>query len=108
VEALCRQAVIATERRNIPSIKKRNGKNGQGDLVLKCVYLGGEADLIIVALIHEFGGNHIADVSRNGELCNAGRLEELGGASGRIHGEFLRLLYILAHPGCPLVRAVRG
>jgi len=32
------------------------------DLVLKCVYLGGEADLIInVALIHELGGNHMAD-----------------------------------------------
>jgi hypothetical protein len=37
VEALCRQALIATERRNIPTIKKRNAKNGQGDLVLKLV-----------------------------------------------------------------------
>jgi hypothetical protein len=37
--------------------------------VLKRVYLGGEADLLLdVALIHEFGGNHMADVSRNGEL----------------------------------------
>ena len=43
---------------------------GRGrDLVLKRVYLGGEADLLLdVALIHEFGGNHMADVSRNGEL----------------------------------------
>jgi len=49
------------------SIKKQNGKNGQGDLVLKHVYL--KANLIIdVALIHEFESNHMADVIRNGEL----------------------------------------
>jgi hypothetical protein len=76
VEAPCRQAGIATERRNIPSIKKQNGKNGQGDLVLKRVYLAGEADLILdVALNHEFGGNHMADIDRNGELCSAGRVD---------------------------------
>jgi hypothetical protein len=34
------------------------------------IYL--EANLIIdAAFIHEFGGNHMADVSRNGELRNA-------------------------------------
>jgi len=53
MEALCRQAGIATERRNIPTIKNRNRKNGQGDLVLKRVGLGGQPDLILdVAFIH--------------------------------------------------------
>ena len=41
IEAICRQAGITTERRNIPTIKKRNGKMGRGDLVLKHVNLGG-------------------------------------------------------------------
>jgi hypothetical protein len=62
VEALCRQAGIATERRNIPSIKKRNGKNGQGDLVLKRVNLGGYPDLILdTALMHPRVRNDMAE-----------------------------------------------
>jgi hypothetical protein len=127
LDALCSQAGIATERRNIPTFKKRNmWKNGQGDLVLKRVGLGGQPDLILdVALNHEFGGNHMADVGRNGELHNADpskilkattrtpgapvpgglcgaagcrlRLPALCHGHGWIHGEFLRLLYIIAH-----------
>jgi len=64
VEALCHQVGLSTERLNIPTIVKQNGKTGQGDLVVKRANIGGDANLIIdVALIHEFGGNHMADVS---------------------------------------------
>jgi len=50
-------------------VTKPNGKIGRGDLVLKNVNLGGHRHLIIdVALNHEFGGNHMADVTRNGAL----------------------------------------
>jgi hypothetical protein len=72
IEAICRQVGITTERRNIPSIKKRNGKMGRGDLVLKHVNLGGHRHLVLdVAVNHEFGGDHLADVSRNGALRDA-------------------------------------
>jgi len=65
-------ASLTTERRNIPSIKKRNGKMGRGDLVIKHVNLGGHRHLILdVAVNHEFGGDHLADVSRNGALRDA-------------------------------------
>ena len=61
VEALCHQAGLSTQRRNIPTVKKPNGKTEQGDLVIKHANIGGDSNLIIdVALIHEFGGNHIA------------------------------------------------
>ena len=82
----------------------------------------GERDVFI----HEFGGNHLADVSLNGALRHAQPDKLLEAAartkvhryreafatrpgvtyaflpcvistSGRIHGEFLRFLYILAH-----------
>jgi len=129
-EALCFQAGIKTERRNIPSVKKPNGKIGRGDLVLKNVNLGGHRHLIIeVALNHEFGGNHKADVSRNGalraadpaKLLEATARTKIGepsryregyatragdtyaflpcvmSTSGRMHGEFLCLLFIIAH-----------
>jgi hypothetical protein len=43
LDALCFQAGIKTERRNIPSVTKPNGKIGRGDLVLKNVTLGGTA-----------------------------------------------------------------
>jgi len=109
-----------TERRNISSIKKRNGKMGRGDLVLKHVNLGGHRHLVLdVAVNHEFGGDHLADVSRNGALRDAqpSRILEstartkvdryragyaalkyaflpcVISTSGRLHGEFLRLLY---------------
>jgi len=124
IEAICRQAGITTERRNIPSIKKRNDKMGRGDLVLKNVNLGGHRHLVIdVAVNHDFGGDHLADVSRNGALRDAqpGRILEstartkvdryragyaainyaflpcVISTSGRLHGGFLRLLYLIAH-----------
>ena len=51
---------------------EQNGKTGQGDLVIKRANIGGDANLIIdVTLIHEFGSNHMADFSLNGELRNA-------------------------------------
>ena len=66
IEEICRKAGITTERRNIPSIKKHNGKMGRGDLVLKHVNLGGHRHLVLdVAVNHEFGGDHLAEVSRN-------------------------------------------
>ena len=60
------------ERRNIPSVKKRNNKMGRGDLVLKHVNLNGHRHLVLdCAVNHEFGGDHLADVNRNGELRDA-------------------------------------
>ena len=121
------RARLSTERRNIPTVKKQNGKTGQGDLLIKGADIGGDTNLIIdVALIHEFGGNHMADVSLNGALRHAQPDKLLEAAartkvnryreayatrpgvtyaflpcvistSGRIHGEFLRFLYLLAH-----------
>ena len=58
-----------TERRNIPTIVKPNGKTGQGDLQ--------------------------AYASRRG--VTYAFLPRVMSTSGRIHGEFLRLLYILTH-----------
>ena len=70
-EAVCHQAGISTERLIIPSVTKRNGKIGRGDLVLKNVGLGNHRHLVCdVNLNHDFGGNHMADVSRNGELLD--------------------------------------
>ena len=127
LEALCFQAGIKTERRNIPSVTKPNRKIGRGDLVLLNVNIGGHRHLIIdVALNHEFGGNHMADVTRNGAMraADPARLLEatartkiaryregyanrngvtyaflpcVMSTSGRMHGEFLRLLFIIAH-----------
>ena len=72
IQDICHQAGILTERHGIPSVTKPNGKTGRGDLVLKNVDLGGHRHLIIdVAVHHSFGGNHMADVSRNGELRDA-------------------------------------
>ena len=42
VEVLCHPAGLSTERRNIPTVKKKNGKTGQGDLVvIKGANIGG-------------------------------------------------------------------
>ena len=106
---------------------KSNGKPGRGDLVVKDAQLGGFRDLVVdVVCTHEFGSSHLADVSLNGQLRDhdPNRLLENEArkkveryrdgyanrngttyaflpcamtSSGRIHGEFLRLLYILAH-----------
>ena len=81
--------------------------------------------IIDVACTHEFGGNHLRDVTRKGQLRDPNVNKLLGATarakvtryreayakrsgttyaflpcvmstSGRIHGEFLRLLYIPA------------
>ena len=96
---------------------------GRGDLVMKHVNHGGTRHLILdVTVNHEFGGDHLADVSRNGALRDAQPTRILErtartkvdryragyatlkyaflpcviSTSGRLHGEFLRLLYILS------------
>jgi hypothetical protein len=72
IEAICRKAGITTERRNIPSIKKRNGKMGRGELVLKHVNLDGHRHLVLdVAVNHELGGDHLAEVSLKRALRDA-------------------------------------
>ena len=127
IQGICKQAGVSTIRRGLPVITKPNGKSGSGDLVLKDVWLGGHRDLVIdVAINHEFGGNHMQNVGQNGSLRSANPAKILEATartkinryrdayattpgttyaflpcvistSGRIHGEFLRLLYILAH-----------
>ena len=108
-------------------MRKANGKTGRGDLLIKDANLGGDRHLVIdIACTHEFGGNHRRDIGRNGQLrdhdvnkllettarTKVARYREayanrqgttyaflpcVMSTSGRIHGEFLRLLYILAH-----------
>jgi len=98
LEALCFQAGIKTERRNIPSVTKPNGKIGRGDLVLKNVNLGGHRHLIMdVALNHEFGGNHMADVARNGALRAADPAKFLE-ATARIKIGDIAISRGLCHP----------
>ena len=111
LEAICHLAGIATERRNIPSIKKRNGKNGQGDLVLKRVNLGGYPDLILdTALVHPRVRNDMA----GGRQPQWGALQRRStrGAWRGLRADPWRVLAAALHPrpppDCPLVRAVRG
>jgi hypothetical protein len=50
-------------------VDKSNGKPGRGDLVVKDAQLGGFRNLVVdVVCTHEFGGNHLEDVSLNGQL----------------------------------------
>jgi len=97
--------------------------------LVKNINLGGHRHLSIdVALNHEFGGNHMANVTRNGalraadpaKLLEATARTKIGSKSrglrrgtrtgdtyaflpcvmttaGRMPGEFLRLLFIIAH-----------
>ena len=127
LEKICQDAGLSTQHHNIPSVRKPNGKTGRGDLVIKDDSLGGDRHVIVdVACTHEFCGNHFTDVGRNGQLLDpdVNKLLETAArtkvaryrdgyahrpgttyaflpcvmsTSGRIHGEFLRLLYILAH-----------
>jgi hypothetical protein len=108
-------------------VRKANGKTGGGDLLIKDANIGGDRHLVIdIACTLEFCGNHLRDVGRNGQLRDpdvnklletAARTEVaryreaynnrqgttyaflpcVMSTSGLIHGEFLRLLYILAH-----------
>jgi len=130
LQAVCHQ------RRNTPTVKKPNGKMGQGDLVLRNFGINGRRHAVCdTALIHEFGGsgNHMADVSRIGSFTTqilpspppppppppprgdrahqgaplpayAARsgvacafLPCVMSTAGRIHSEFLQLLYNLAN-----------
>ena len=108
-------------------MRKANGKTGRGDLLIKDANIGGDRHLVIdIACTHEFCGNFRRDVTRNGQLrdSDVNKLLEttartkveryreayanlpgttyaflpcVMSTSGRIHGEFLRLLYILPH-----------
>ena len=66
LEQNCNHSGLRNRRSNIPSVEKSNGKPG---LVVKDAQLGGFRDLVVdVVCMHEFGGNHLADVSLNGQL----------------------------------------
>jgi len=89
LEALCFQAGIKTERRNTPSVTKSNGKIGRGDLVLKNVNLGGPTARTRIGRYRE------GYATRTGDTYVF--LPCVMSTSGRMHGEFLRLLFIIAH-----------
>ena len=65
LEQICHDLGLSTQRHSIPSVHKANGKTGRGDLIINDVNRHVMAD---VALTHEFCGNHLTDVSRNGQL----------------------------------------
>ena len=118
---------LASSHSDIPSVRKASSKTGRGDLLIKDANIGGDRHLVIdIACTHEFCGNIRTDVTRNGQLRDSdvnkllettartkvARYREayanrpgttyaflpcVMSTSGRIHGEFLRLLYILAH-----------
>ena len=62
---------MSTQRRDIPSVRKANGKMGRGDLLIKDANVnhnvGGDRHLVIdIACTHDLCGNHLRDVGRNG------------------------------------------
>jgi len=101
------------------TIKKRNDKMGRGDLVLKHVNLGGwlltsqsttnsaAITWLTLAETGRFGTRSQAgswstdrtkvDLYRAGYAAMNAFLPCVISTSGRLHGEFLRLLYIIAH-----------
>ena len=122
LDTMCRRSGYTNRRKNVTS--RRGSK--KGDLEIRDINLAGKRDLVIdVALVYDFSGDCSRDARRNGQLRyddpdlllnNAARakvhkyredssasdvnkafLSALLSTSGRIHGEFLRLLYILAH-----------
>ena len=69
LQKICYDAGLTTQRRDIPPVRKANGKTGRGDLLIKDANLGGDRHLVIdIACTHEFGGNHRRDFDRNGKL----------------------------------------
>ena len=117
-----KRAGFTTRRRNVTS--SRGGQ--KGDLQIQNINLPGKTHLVIdVALVHDFSGDCWRDVRRNGQLRYADPdmllnnaadvkvwryreayaapdrllafLPAIMSTSGRIHGEFLRLLHILSH-----------
>jgi len=122
VEKVVKRAGFTTRRRNVTS--SRGGQ--KGDLQIQNINLAGKTHLVIdVACVHDFQGACLRDVRRNGQLRfddpdmllnNAADakvrkyreayaapdrllafLPAIMSTSGRIHGEFLRLLHILSH-----------
>ena len=107
-------------------VRNKSGGQRRGDLEIKGLNVAGMSDLIIdVALVHDFHGS-VADPSRHGQprhsnpdkvLVDAAVAKSQGNAyrpdylrhhnkaflplvmstSGRLHGEFVRLMYLLAH-----------
>ena len=63
---------LATQRRkarNIPSVQKANGKTGRRGLLIKDANVGSARHLVIdISCTHEFCGNNLKDVARNGQL----------------------------------------
>ena len=69
LQKICYEAGLTTHRRDIPSVRKANGKTGRGDLLIKDANLGGDRHLVIdIACTRDFGGNHHRDIGRNGQL----------------------------------------
>ncbi len=122
LEKVVKRAGFTTRRKHVTS--SRGGQ--KGDLQIRNINLAGTSDLIIdVALVHDYSGDCRRDVHRNGQLRHAdpdtllnnaadGKVRKYREAyaapdrllaflpaimstSGRIHGEFLRLLHILSH-----------
>ena len=47
LEKICYESGLSTQRHNIPSVKKANGKTGRRDLLIKDASIGGDRNLII-------------------------------------------------------------
>ena len=122
LEKVVKRGGFTTRRRNVTS-----SCGGQkGDLQIQNINLADKTHLVIdLALVHDFSGDCWRDVSRNGQLRYADPdmlhnnaadvkvrkyreayaapdrllafLPAIMCTSGRIHGEFLRLLHILSH-----------
>ena len=126
LQSLLTQAGLSNTTAKLPKVRMPDDTTRQGDIWVKNAHLGGHQDLIIdVSVVHEFGGDNMVDVSRNGQLRDIDPYRTLENAarrkinryreayasrqvplafipcivstSGRIHAEFLRFLYILAH-----------
>ena len=50
-------------------MRRARGKTGRGDLLIKDANVGGDRHLVMeIACTHDFCGNHLTDVGRNGQL----------------------------------------
>ena len=84
LQQICHESGLTTQRRDIPSVRKANGKTGRGDLLIKDANIGGDRHLVMdIACTHEFCGDHRRDVTHNGQkVLNirslARGLEQLG------------------------------
>ena len=66
---ICYESGVSTQRLDIPSVRKADGKTGRGVLLFKDANVGGGRHLVIdIACTHEFGGNHLRDVGHNGQM----------------------------------------